>query len=80
MVDDGRWRVAHGGGNANNGDNAGFATLNANNDSSNRNANVGSQLCLKIETPSYTVPLGKRKNVDNGVSRACPKAPKTSKA
>jgi hypothetical protein len=40
-----RWRVAHSGGNVNNGANAGFAALNANNTSSNRNTNIGARAC-----------------------------------
>lgn len=40
------WRVALAGGNVNNGANAGFATLNANNAASNRNTNIGSHVCL----------------------------------
>jgi hypothetical protein len=40
------WRVVHAGGNVNNGDNAGFAALNANNSASNRNTNTGSHVCF----------------------------------
>lgn len=44
----GGWRVAHAGGNVNNGRQAGFATLNANNSSANRNSNIGSHVCFII--------------------------------
>ena len=48
------WRGSHVGGNLNNGSNAGLAYSNFNNAASNRNANIGSHLCLcnKIE-PAY---------------------------
>ncbi|MBQ2189037.1 MAG: hypothetical protein II401_10850 [Bacteroidales bacterium] len=41
-------RGFHFSGNANNGANAGFAYANVNNAPSNTNANIGSQLCLKL--------------------------------
>ena len=56
----GGWRVAHSGGNVNNGDNAGFAALNANNDSSNRNTNTGGRECFA--TDMCALALAKRKN------------------
>lgn len=57
----GSWRVAHSGGNSNNGGQAGFATLNANNSSSNRNSNIGSR--ESNESPCRaTLPLGKTQN------------------
>jgi hypothetical protein len=55
------WRVAHSGGNVNNGDNAGFAALNANNDSSNRNTNVGGREC-SFAPDMYALAHAKRKN------------------
>ena len=39
-------RVLHVSGNANNGGNAGTFTFNGNNDSSNRNRNIGTQLAV----------------------------------
>lgn len=59
------WRVVHSGGNSNNGDQAGFATLNANNSSSNRNANIASHVCLLILPCSKTLPLGKTHNTSH---------------
>jgi len=56
------WHVAHAGGNVNNGDQAGFATLNANNSSSNRNTNTGSHVCILTSLSgaiSMALPLGK---------------------
>lgn len=41
-----RWQVAHFGGNANNGAQAGAFNVNTNNDSSNDNDNIGRQLSL----------------------------------
>jgi hypothetical protein len=41
-------RVACVSGNANNGSNAGVFALNANNDSSNRNRNIGRQLAVVV--------------------------------
>lgn len=40
------WRVAHVGGNANNSVKAGVSYLNANNDSTNANSNIGRRLNL----------------------------------
>jgi hypothetical protein len=40
--------VVHVGGNANNGSNASVFTLNANNDSSNRNRNIGTHLAVVV--------------------------------
>jgi hypothetical protein len=40
--------VAHVGSNANNGSNASVFTLNANNDASNRNRNIGTQLAVVV--------------------------------
>jgi hypothetical protein len=40
--------VTHVSGNANNGSNASVFTLNANNDSTNRNRNIGSQLAVVV--------------------------------
>lgn len=40
-------RVPHVGGNANNGANAGLVYVNTNNEASNTNTNIGSQLSLK---------------------------------
>lgn len=45
------------GSNANNGANAGFFTANANNDSSNRNRNIGSQLNRQIKKVLTPDPL-----------------------
>lgn len=45
------------GSNANNGTNAGFFTANANNDSSNRNRNIGSQLNLQLKKVLIPDPL-----------------------
>jgi hypothetical protein len=43
--------------NANNGTNAGFFTANANNDSSNRNRNIGSQLIHQLKKVLTPDPL-----------------------
>lgn len=48
------WRGAFAGGNLNNGANAGLAYSNFNNAASNRNANLGSHLCLYKIEPTYT--------------------------
>lgn len=57
------WRVAIAGGNVSNGANAGFATLNANNDSGNRNTNVGGHVCFRNTTVTKALPLGKTQNL-----------------
>ena len=57
------WRVAHAGGNVTNGATAGFATLNANNDSGNRNTNVGAHGCFTNATVTIALPLGKTQSV-----------------
>lgn len=62
-----RWRVAHVGGNLNNGDQAGFAALNANNSSANRNTNTGAHVCFENELRAfYALPHGKTQNEQNG--------------
>ena len=43
------WRVVKLGGNLNNGSKAGFAYLNVNNDSTNDNANISSQLANYVK-------------------------------
>jgi hypothetical protein len=50
-------RVAHVGGNANNGTNAGVFNLNANNASSNANRNIGAQLSHQDSRVSSPGPL-----------------------
>jgi len=54
-----RWRVAYSGGNYNNEANAGVAYLNADNDSSNANTNVGARLYF-FNLLQVTLPLGKK--------------------
>jgi hypothetical protein len=47
------------GGNANNGTNAGAFYLNSNNDSSNRNRNIGGQLAVSRSREINSFPLGR---------------------
>lgn len=61
-------RVVRSGGSLNNGDQAGFATLNANNTSSNRNSNSGGRVCFS-DSDFSALPLGKTHNRPQGVSR-----------
>lgn len=58
----GGWRVAHSGANATNGVQAGFATLNTNNSSANRNTNIGSHACNN-QPCNAPMPLGKTLNI-----------------
>jgi hypothetical protein len=55
------WRVCLSGGTSNNGAQAGVSALNANNDSTNSNPNIGSHLSFNQEYP-WTLPLGKIQN------------------
>lgn len=57
------WRVAHVGGNLNNGDNSGPFYLNFNNSSANRNTNNGAQLCLYIKNIALPVNPGSCQNI-----------------
>lgn len=69
------------GGNANNGTNAGFGYLNANNGWTTTNTNVGSRKCsIKILGDILTLPLGKRQQnggillgqmITNGLLKYC---------
>lgn len=69
-----RWRVALSGGNVNNGANAGFAALNANNTSSNRNTNIGARAC-SFATVLVALALAKRTNKGHKVLVASANAP-----
>jgi hypothetical protein len=51
--------VVHVSSNANNGANAGAFYVNANNDSSNRNRNIGSQLAVFVASEINSFPLGR---------------------
>jgi hypothetical protein len=54
-------------GNANNEANAGFGNVNSNNEASDTNTNIGSQLYWKNITMSKPCPLAKNKTNQNGV-------------
>ena len=57
------WHVVQLGSNANNALIAGAFNMNANNDSTNDNVNIGRQLCLKNKICNIiTMPLGKTNN------------------
>jgi hypothetical protein len=53
-------QVLHVSSNANNGSNAGTFTFNGNNDSGNRNQNIGSQLAVVWPVPQDPASFGRR--------------------